>query len=59
MAPGCEMEYDDEDRVREEVQWSRRLFGRHGIRFVDVTEKGGKLAIAWDRTAAMVDFKAE
>lgn len=39
IAPGCTMEYDDEDAVREEVQWSRRLFGRHGIRFVDVTEK--------------------
>lgn len=39
LAPGRAMEYDDEEVVREEVQWSRRLFARHGIRFVDVTEK--------------------
>ena len=39
MAPGHEMDYDDELAVREEVTWSRRLFGRHGLRFIDVTEK--------------------
>lgn len=39
LAPGRTMDYDDEEQVREEVQWSRRLFARHGIRFVDVTEK--------------------
>jgi len=27
------------------------------IGFVDVTDKGGKLAIAWDHDVAMVDFK--
>lgn len=39
LAPGRDLGYDDEEKVREEVQWSRRLFARHGIRFVDVTEK--------------------
>lgn len=39
LAPGRSMEYDDEEAVREEVQWCRRLFARHGIRFVDVSEK--------------------
>lgn len=39
LAPGREMDYDDEEIVREEVAWSRRLFTKHGIRFIDVTEK--------------------
>lgn len=39
MAPGSDIDYDNEDIVREEVQWSRRLLTRHGIRFIDVTEK--------------------
>lgn len=39
LAPGHGMEYDDELAVREEVQWCRRLFSKHGLRFIDVTEK--------------------
>jgi regulator of PEP synthase PpsR (kinase-PPPase family) len=39
MAPGRRMSYDEEDRVREEVAWCRRICGRHGIRLVDVTQK--------------------
>jgi len=39
LAPGRVMDYDDELAVREEVAWSRRLFAKHGIRFIDVTEK--------------------
>ncbi|MCE9634591.1 MAG: kinase/pyrophosphorylase [Planctomycetes bacterium] len=39
MAPGQGMDYDDELKVREEVQWCRRQFARHGIQFIDVTEK--------------------
>ena len=39
LAPGQVMDYDDEEVVREEVAWSRRLFTKHGIRFIDVTEK--------------------
>jgi regulator of PEP synthase PpsR (kinase-PPPase family) len=39
LAPGQGMDYDDELAVREEVQWCRRLFTKHGLRFIDVTEK--------------------
>lgn len=39
LAPGRVMDYDDEVAVREEVAWSRRLFAKHGIRFIDVTAK--------------------
>lgn len=39
LAPGQGMDYDDELKVREEVQWCRRQFTRHGLRFIDVTEK--------------------
>lgn len=39
LAPGRRMDYDDEEQVREEVAWSRKLFAKLGIKFVDVTEK--------------------
>jgi regulator of PEP synthase PpsR (kinase-PPPase family) len=39
LAPGHTMAYDDEESIREEVAWSRRLFTKHGIRFIDVTER--------------------
>jgi [pyruvate, water dikinase]-phosphate phosphotransferase / [pyruvate, water dikinase] kinase len=39
LAPGRQMDYDDEEVVKAEVLWCRRLFGKHGIRAVDVTEK--------------------
>lgn len=39
MAPGRRMSYDEEDEVREEVAWCRRICGRHGFRLVDVTQK--------------------
>jgi [pyruvate, water dikinase]-phosphate phosphotransferase / [pyruvate, water dikinase] kinase len=39
LAPGKAMDYDDEEHVRDEVAWCRRLYGRHGFRAVDVTEK--------------------
>jgi regulator of PEP synthase PpsR (kinase-PPPase family) len=29
--------YDDEDNVKAEVTWSRRLFGKQGWRVIDVT----------------------
>jgi regulator of PEP synthase PpsR (kinase-PPPase family) len=39
LAPGRQMDYDDEDVVKTEVAWCRRLYGKHGIRALDVTEK--------------------
>jgi regulator of PEP synthase PpsR (kinase-PPPase family) len=39
LAPGRQMEYDDEEAVKEEVAWCRRLYGKHQIRALDVTEK--------------------
>jgi regulator of PEP synthase PpsR (kinase-PPPase family) len=39
LAPGRQMDYDDEEMVKAEVAWCRRLYGKHGIRAVDVTEK--------------------
>jgi regulator of PEP synthase PpsR (kinase-PPPase family) len=39
LAPGRQMDYDDEEIVKQEVAWCRRLYGKHGIRAVDVTEK--------------------
>lgn len=29
--------YDDDDRVKQEITWSRRLFGKQGWRVIDVT----------------------
>ena len=39
LAPGETMDYDDEEKVRDEVSWCRRLYGRQGLKIVDVTEK--------------------
>jgi regulator of PEP synthase PpsR (kinase-PPPase family) len=39
LAPGRQMDYDDEEAVKAEVAWCRRLYGKHGIRAIDVTEK--------------------
>jgi [pyruvate, water dikinase]-phosphate phosphotransferase / [pyruvate, water dikinase] kinase len=39
LSPGSQTAYDDEESVRDEVQWCRRLFAHHGIRFIDVTQK--------------------
>ena len=39
MAPGKRMSYEEEEAVREEIKWCRRLFGEMGIRSVDVTQK--------------------
>jgi hypothetical protein len=39
MAPGHRMSYEEEESVREEIVWCRRLFGELGIRSVDVTQK--------------------
>jgi regulator of PEP synthase PpsR (kinase-PPPase family) len=39
LAPGHRMDYDDEEIVKAEVAWCRRLYGKHGIRALDVTEK--------------------
>lgn len=39
LAPGRQMDYDDEEAVKQEVAWCRRLYGKHGLRAVDVTEK--------------------
>lgn len=39
LAPGRQMDYDDEEQVKEEVLWCRRLYGKYGIRALDVTEK--------------------
>ncbi len=39
IAPGKRMTYDDEDAIRDEVAWFRRVCGRHGWRLVDVTQK--------------------
>ena len=33
------MDYDDEEVVKKEVAWCRRLYGKHGLRALDVTEK--------------------
>ena len=39
IAPGSRMTYDDEESIREELAWYRRICGRHGFRMVDVTQK--------------------
>lgn len=39
LAPGTRMTYDDEEKVREEIAWVRRTYGRLGFRSVDVTQK--------------------
>jgi [pyruvate, water dikinase]-phosphate phosphotransferase / [pyruvate, water dikinase] kinase len=39
IAPGRQMDYDDEEMIKQEVAWCRRLYGKHAIRAVDVTEK--------------------
>jgi len=39
IAPGAQMDYDDELLVREEVNWSRRLLTKNKIKVVDVTQR--------------------
>ncbi len=39
LAPGQQMDYDDEEMVKAEVAWCRRLYGKHGIKALDVTQK--------------------
>ena len=39
LAPGHRMEYDDVRAVRDELSWSRRVFKKHGIEIVDVTQR--------------------
>ena len=39
MAPGHQMAYDDARAVRDELNWSRRVLQKHGVRIVDVTQR--------------------